>query len=68
MALQHTHASLVSDDLLLEEVYKGCSTFEYEEFNKGKIENVTSSKGLGAYDVTITSDEMPANTANFITW
>merc|ERR1712131_479475 len=35
----------VTDDLLLEEVYKGCSTFEYDEFNKGKIENVTSSNG-----------------------
>ena len=41
----NTHASLVTDDLLLEEVYKGCSTFEYDEFNKGKIENVTSSNG-----------------------
>ena len=41
----NTHASLNTDDLLLEEVYKGCSTFEYDEFNKGKIENVTSSNG-----------------------
>ena len=31
-------------------------------------EIVTSSEGLGAYDVTIIDDEMPENTANFITW
>ena len=29
-------------------------------------EFVTSSEGLGAYDVTITGNRMHANTANFI--